>query len=54
MAEYKCPYSARELLPIEACAQVKSLFCETKDGVWTPQGFSIKRMDFDPSFRDKP
>ena len=31
-AEYKCPYSACELLPIEACAQVKSLFCETKDG----------------------
>ena len=32
MAEYKCPYSARELLPIEVCAQVKLLFCETKDG----------------------
>ena len=29
-AEYKCPYSARELLPIEACTQVKSFFCETK------------------------
>ena len=81
-AEYKCPYSARELLPIEACAQVKSFFCETKDGklklklnhnyyfqiqgvlsiterkwcdfiVWTTQGISIERIDFDPSFWEK-
>ena len=34
-AEYKCPYSERELLPIEACAQVNSLYCETKDGKLT-------------------
>lgn len=32
-AEYKCPYSARELLPVEACIQLKSFFCKVEDGV---------------------
>lgn len=31
-AEYKCPYSARGLSPIEACSQIKGFYCDLKDG----------------------
>ena len=33
IAEYKCPYSAREITPQEACQSVKNFFCklENKD-----------------------
>ena len=29
--EYKCPYSARELTPVEACKHVKGLFCKIEN-----------------------
>ena len=32
VAEYKCPYSARELTPLEACREVKGFFCTVQDG----------------------
>lgn len=31
-AEYKCPYSARELTPVEACTQVKDFYCKLEGG----------------------
>ena len=30
--EYKCPYSARELSPVEACMQIKKFYCKLEDG----------------------
>lgn len=32
VAEYKCPYSARDLTPMEACEQIKGFFCHLKNG----------------------
>lgn len=31
-AEYKCPYSAREMSPNEACSKVKTFYCNIQDG----------------------
>lgn len=33
IAEYKCPYSAREVTPYDACLSVKNFFCKVEDGV---------------------
>ena len=30
--EYKCPYSARELTPLEACTQPKYFYCKFDGG----------------------
>ena len=30
--EYKCPYSARELSPVEACMKIKNFYCKFEDG----------------------
>ena len=32
VAEYKCPYSARNMTPQEACTQIKGFFCTLQDG----------------------
>ena len=32
VAEYKCPYTAREISPQEACTQIQGFFCTLKDG----------------------
>lgn len=32
VAEYKCPYSAREMTPREACSSLKGFFCKLEDG----------------------
>ncbi len=32
VAEYKCPYSARDITPQEACTSLKGFFCELKNG----------------------
>ena len=31
VAEYKCPYSAREMTPYEACTSVKNFYCKLED-----------------------
>lgn len=37
IAEYKCPYSAREMSPEEACSRVKGFFCKLQSGKVTLQ-----------------
>lgn len=32
VAEYKCPYSARDITPQEACTAIKGFFCMLQDG----------------------
>lgn len=32
VAEYKCPYSAREITPYEACTSLKGFFCKLENG----------------------
>lgn len=31
LAEYKCPYTARDMTPYEACTSLKSFFCKLED-----------------------
>lgn len=37
VAEYKCPYTAREMTPIEACTSIKGFYCTLVDGKVTLQ-----------------
>ena len=32
LVEYKCPYSAREITPSEACTSLKGFFCNLENG----------------------
>ncbi len=42
VAEYKCPYTARDMTPIEACTYIKGFFCRLVDGKVTLQTIIIK------------